>query len=476
VKHTWPTLRAVADGQYLGADTWLNLLVRRANWAYGQAHARQYLQRQAFGQTTSTLTVWQAETRSRTEHPTLNFSAYIDLYDASDTATLYYYNSGGGWTQVAQDTGATAQWFDGAENKTYDTSGWSLPSDGTIRLKFVITGTGGTSTANIYRAYLSGTTGLTSWPTLPTFADGAGNEPTASDFNALRQASTYLYERAQKPAMFTELARAYHTQTSAYEPLFRWSFVYQGTQNLYTDLTVSEGSGSFHVYVYLDDEKYPSAGSRLNGGAALIDLTADGNDQSSTDLSGLGLTQGTRYQIEVGIDRTGGGDARVTVNDIYLYDLAGVTRSNTPTTFSVDDQPTAVQLNTIKSALDDCKDDSGSESPIWPEHEFATYLLLPPGSGHADADDGGTGISTYRYYDHKVRAYHRWRFLRYAVENGSVKLKDASGTYEKVLGDTSGASTTLDLDDVTWLDYGMEYTIEDDSGHLLFAYEDYDDS
>lgn len=469
--HAFPPLRELIDGEFLGAETYLNLLVSRSHWLYGQAHALTHLQRQAWGQTTSSLDVWQAETYYRAEHSRLNFSARINL-TAGGTATLAYLNSSDVWTNIATDANAGDRWFNGTEDNTFDCSTFDIPADGMLRVRLTITASGGSSSAYVYRAFMSLRTGLTSWPTLPTFADGAGNEPDAADYNALRTAQQYLYENAQKPNIASAGAVMSHTQESAYQPLMRWTFRHGCTQRLYIYLEVTNYQASEHVYLYLQDEKYPSSGSRL---ATLLDLTANQDTGHNIDLSGYGLTKGNRYSIEIGVLNTSGGDhTNVRVGTIYLHDLGGVTRTYQPKSDWVQgNQPTAAQLNTVKNDIAQMRDEAASESPLWLDHFLQPFQLLPPGSGHADPYDGGTGVSTLRYSNHRVRLCRRWRYLRW---RGAGHVVSVDGEYEHTLSDseTAGEEQVLDLDSLEWLDYGMQYYIEDyGSYHLQCAHEDY---
>jgi len=259
--HAWPGLRELTDGEFLGASTWLNALTRRANWLYGQAHAIQYLQRQTWSWY-SPATVWAGETKYRAEHPTLVFSARINL----------------------GESGAAYLWFNGVENNEFDCSGLDLPSDGILRLRFYV---GGGECTLVARAWMKGEVGLTAWPgSVPLFADGVGNEPTASDFNALKQMSEYLYDRAKQPAYGSIVGTVNHEQPGAYEPLFRWSFVYDGRKALHYDLSTWGMEAGDLVRIFLNEEKYPVTGyNRLNGGNPLADFVADGNYSGDIDLS-----------------------------------------------------------------------------------------------------------------------------------------------------------------------------------------------
>ena len=459
---TFEPLRQISDGEVLGADTYLNIVAARSNYLYGQAHALNGLQRQPWGSTTGALTVWEADTRRVPEHPTLNFSARINLV-AGGSAQLQYYGSDSAWHDMptnGSDTTLGDRWFCGTENLTYTVSGLSLPDDEILHLRFIIAGGAGLSTATVYRAYLSGSTGLTAWPTMPTFADGMGSVPHASDYNALRSAQDYLYQRALKPNCGSELGKATHLQTGAYEALYRWSFTYSGTQRLYIYLTVTEYVAGA-VRVYINDEKFPTTGSRYNGGVPLVEITGEANQGYNFDLSGLGLTKGVRYQIELGIERDGDDGCTVEVGALTLADLGGVTRTYRPKSdWAHGDRPTAAQLNVMKNDIVQMKDDASSESPIWPHHILQPFTVWDE-------------LGVFRYSLQKFRITHRWRYLRW---RGAGKIVSGDRQYEETLSDTdpAGESQVLDLDSLEWLDYGMDYTVEGyGTNRVLVAYEDY---
>ena len=457
-------LRQISNGEVLGADTYLNIVAARSNWLYGQAHAPEGLQRQPFGSTTGALTVWEADTRRVPEHPTLNFSARINLV-AGGSAQLQYYGSDDAWHDMptnGSDTTAGDRWFCGTENLTYTVSGLGIPDDEMLHLRFIIAGAGTASGATVYRAYLSGTTGLTVWPaSMPIFVDGAGNEPDAADFDKYRVAQKYLQQRAERPNTGSEIGTTWHTQTGSTVTLYRWSFTYSGLQRLYCYLTVWEYAGG-SVSLYINNEKYPASGARLNGGYPIVGpIAANDSTGWNVDLSALGLTKGARYQIELTMTKDGDNGCLVEVGALTLGDLGGVTRTHTSkSNWAHGDRPTATQLNTMVSDIVDMKDTVASESPIWPYHQLQPFLVW--------AEQGVT-----RYQGQRYRITHRWRYLRW---RGAGKIVSADRLNEETLSDSdpAGESQVLDLDNVEWLDYGMDYLVESyGTNVLLVAYEDY---
>lgn len=457
----FPALPELTDGDRLSAGLYMKVLARRNHWLYGHAHAVNGLQRVAECVSTGDEVVWTGETPYRSQHPTINFSARINISSGAG-ARLDYYNSSGTWTNIATDANTGDRWFNGVENNTFDASGYSLPADGILVLRFSIS----VGSALVYRAYMSGTTGFATWPgTLPTFVDGAGNEPDEDDFNALRSMGEYLNDCAEKPRLGTAIGTGSHTQTDAYEPLYQWTFTYTGTQKLVVNLDVADIDTGDHVYVYLNNEKYPSSGSRL---ATLADITSNGNHSADYDLSTLGLSKGTRYQVEIGTYNSGANGATVTVNNVILGDLVGATR-----TYSIkgdwehSDRPTAAQLNAVTNDLNQMYPASDRESPIFSSHLLAPWQLTVE-------EDGGTGISTYHYSAHGIRLCHVHRYLRY---RGAGKIISLDGANEVSLSDTepSGGPQVFDLDSIkSWLPYGEQYLVQDsDSNHIVVAYEDY---
>jgi len=457
---SWPALRQLSTGEFLGAKSWLNSLARRDNWLYAQAHAVDHPFRQAqTGALAGNPVVWEGESTWRPEHPTLYFSAHID---GGTWAAIQYMNASGSWANLAYDGGTGARWFGGVQDVTYSLSGLSLPSDNMVHLRFYV---GGPGYGHVYRAFMWGESGLTSWPTIPTFVDGTA--PSAADLNTLRTAEQYLYERASRPNLGTNMTDASHSGNNpTYVPMFWYSFIYSGVQRLRLDFTtLNLNASTDHLYVYLNNEHYPDGGSRL---ATLLDYTTGGNTYNyvfNDDLSARGLTTGTVYQIEIG---TYGGFV-VVVNDLSLRDLGGVSRVNVPPTWAHGSHLTAAQLNGIASDLASMRDTASNTHPIWPHHWFTSYQPYSYDIMHYGLY---TGCQRYRFV-------HRWRYLRYrgsGILESVARKSDGSALYTFSLPDTSpaGQLQTVDLDTVTWLGYGMEYWVNDSGNNkILMAFEDY---
>jgi len=471
----WPPLRQTADDELLGAETWLNPLVRRCNWCYGQAHAPLYPFRQAWCEPAhGVYAVWQGELPYDAAHTTLYFSGWVDN-DADGTFSLQVYADAGGgddWQTLATDSAnqdGAAHYFGESQWVNYDVStagtGYDYPDD-IIRARLISTDNASTDRAYGFMAYLTGTTGFTTWPVpLPTFTDGAGNEPDYTDFNDLRDMSSYDYECAQKPNLHAATGTASHTQPDAYGELYRWAFRADGRQRLHLEVTVSNYQLASDVILYIDAYNYYSGSGFARTEYIDGELNANGSYTKDIDIS-ASLTVGDWFAVELGVLNTNTGSTQIAVTDIYLYDLAGTARTYTPSTFSHGDQVAAADLTLIKNDLNEMYPDAANESPIWLEHMFATNQL------NTDAD-GGTLISSYRYSAHKTCCVRRWRYLKW---RGAGKLVSADGSYETSLSDaaTAGDLQSKDLDDVAWLDYGMEYTVQDsDANHIIVAYEDY---
>ena len=461
----FPPVRTIQTGELVGARTWLNLIARRANWCYGVAHGQGRFFRQAHQ--TFAGEAWTGETRYRAAHPTLNFSAEIN--QGSGTSYLYYYGSDLLWHELdTDDSSGGWSWFGGSQNMTYDCSGLSLPANGVLRLKF--------NCANevyVYHAYMSGTTGLSAWPTVPTFVDGAGHEPSAAQLDSLRLVTDYLYERACMPLCGTPCAKLSWTATGS---VYRLAFRYGGCKQLRLTTTVEGCTASGHVYGYIEADTF-----RGTNTGEVLDIDADEAAASHLiDLSALGLTVGNRYILNI---VTAGDPGYVTLLDAVIEDPAGATRANVPHYWSRGDHVLAAQLNAIANDCTAMRDDPGSTSPIWPEHHLTSNLP-------ADCLEGVTGPY---YRVQRLRFTHRFRFLRWrgggrlasAVLTNKVQSDRMGGTYvpipvplhTKPLSDSdpAGEPQMLDLDSVPWLAYGMDYYVEDyGSSVILGAQEDYD--
>jgi hypothetical protein len=455
-------------GDLVGADSWLNLIAKRANWAYGVAHGPNRFFRQAHSENTVQY-AWQGEVAYRAEHPTLNFSA--EIKGAGDY-TLEYYGADTTWHAAAAATagGAGWTWFGGSQSLTYATGAWSLPDDGMLRLRLV-----SADEVYVYRAYMSGTGGLTAWPTFPTFAD-AGT-PTAAQVNTLRTGGEYLYERACHNLTGTAGGTVSHSNPS-WAPFLRLAFRYSGTEQLRVTTSAEEMEVDGHNYVYIEAEDYnPDSDGRRGGGVILVDISTDETETTRTvDLSAQSLTVGNRYIVEIGQDNTAGSGGYLTVHDVALEDLAGVTRANVPHVWAEGDVILAADLNALAADMTEMRDDAASDSPIWPEHYLASYQ---PG---AEA----RGVTGPFFWLKWQRFTHRWRFLRYrgsgricSIAN-AVPPREASITgeaapeYQRNITDTGEDEGLIDLDSLGWLAYGMDYYVQDTAGHLvLCAQEDY---
>jgi hypothetical protein len=470
----FPLVRTLYTGDLVGADSWLNLLSKRNNWAYGVAHGPNRFFRQVYvGGMISN--AWFGEVRYRSEHPTLNFSA--EIKQSAYTSYLYYWHKDQTWHELDSDTDSSGAWawFGGSQSMTYDIAALSanLPDDGMLRLKY---NSGGE--AYIYRAYMSGTVGMTAWPTFPTFADAG--IPTAAQMNTLRTGGEYLYERACHNLNGTTGGNVSHSNPS-WAPLLRLAFRYSGTEQLRVTTSAEgvDGSGDGHNYVYVEAEDYnPDSDGRRGGGVILVDVDADETEVTHTvDLSAQSLTVGARYVVEIGqLNTLAASAGYLTIHDVALEDLAGVTRTDVPHVWAEGDEILAADLNALADDMTDMQDDAGSGSPIWPEHYLASYQP-------ADEERGIKGP----FWGLKWQRFtHRWRFLRYrgsgricSIANGVPPREfsitgEAAPTYQRNITDTGQDEGLIDLDSLGWLAYGMDYYVQDTAGHLILcAQEDY---
>lgn len=458
---TYPPIPAATTGVYMGAKTWLNLLLSRNNWLYGQAHAPHGMFRQTLE--ANYTPVWGGELYRHSTSSTLWFTARMNV-GVGGYCNLEYWHSDLTWHVLSSDSATGARWFGGSSDYTVAVGALSLPADNMLKLRFTMLGGAGGGLATVYRASLNVTAGLTAWPTIPTFA----NSPTvhtAADFNQLINAQTYLYERAQGP---NHGANGFLTEDwPVGSTISRWSFVYTGTQALRCTWVTYNYAAGEHIYIYLCNELYPASGARLS---TLKDCTTNEDTTFDMDLSGLGLTTGTRYQIEL-VEGGVSGVMDVELRDLHLRDLAIVpTRTNNPhAAFAHGNQPTAAEFNTIAADLLAMKDVAGYQSPIFNAYDMATAQI--GAIAHISI------VSPKRF-----RPTHRWRYLRY---RGAGRITSVQGKvvgitvvpmFETGLSDstTPGDAMILDLDSISWLEYGAQYYVQDSGGSSITnCHEDY---
>lgn len=476
MRHAWEDMRLLYTGEYLGAESWMQICARRNNWLYGRAHSPSgmFLQRVEQG-TTSDTVMWEGTTYYRAEHPTLNFSARMNLAAGGAAgARLQYYAADTTWKNIDSDGTTGDAWFNATENSTYDLAALDidddLPADGYLRLRFILDGTGGASTATIYRAFMSGTTGFTAWAAM---ADFAGTDvPTEEQLNAIRQSQAHLLDCAERPNISEHVSTYQHGQDDSYQAVVRYSFRYDGRNRLYLYLyTDNLDDAAENVFVYLCDEKYPASGSRLNGGTPL--LTANGaagdiNEGYNWNLADYSLTIGNYYQIEIGIETTTGTTADYPILGIggaQIADTGSPTRTYVPATFAHADVLTHTALNNVCDDLGQMYSGAGTpESPIYSDHFLSTHQPVTWGLFTVTAS--------------RVRLAHTWRWLRYASD-GAVPLYLALDGSEALvtLPDTDGEPRLYDLESVAGLTYGVQYYICDSGDNRIqFAFEDYADA
>lgn len=482
MRHAWEEVRLLYDGERLGAESWMQIVARRSGWLYGRAHSPSGMFRQRTDETTtSDAALWEGTTRYRAEHPTLNFCARINLAVGGAAGARLQYCSAAGywtgdvwtapaWTTIESDANTGDRWFGGAENRSYDLAALgtadSLPDDGCLRLRLMVDGTGGPSTANVYRAFLSGTAGFTGWAAMADFA--SGGVPTAAQLNAIRQSQTHLLECAERVNVSQACDTYQHTQDDAEETVCRYSFRHDGRMRLYLYLYTSRFNlASEQVNVYLCDEKYPSAGARLNGGAAILALTGAGGDVNqgyNFDLATYGLTLGSYYQVEIRTRKAAGDEAPILgIGAASILDTGSPTRSHVPGTFAHGDVLTHTDLNTIADDLEQMySGTAGAESPIYSEHWVSTHQHL--------------GYGMLNLIASRVRLHHTWRWLWYG-STGPVPLylRQDGSQAQATLPGTDGEPTLYDLENVSGLAEGQEYYISDNGDNrVLFAFEDYE--
>jgi hypothetical protein len=457
----FPPIRALVDfteanKEFLGANSWLNGLARRSNWLYGQAHTYGHPWRIGWG--TGPAQWWEARTMWRAEHPTLSFGAHINMTGGSQTAALQYYDSVNGWSYMksgandATDTTTGSRYFrNGCPLDFTLPAGYTIPSDGILHLRFTVT----TGPFIVYRAVMQGSVGLTAWDAPPTYTDAV---TSAADLNKLRTCQQRLFEVAQNSNGGSAIGAYNHSQDNTALTVARWSFIKSGIDRVYLRSTVDYASAGDYVRLYIDDPFYPDAGNRLNGGNAIISITAAETEGAHTaDISGLGLTLGETYQLEL-VTHKGAVNPTVTVLRLTLADLASPpARTNTPGTWVEGGHVTAAQLNVIGADLVAMRDDTTlGASPILSWH--------PVTSHRSDALISTVTIANPRWW-----FLHRWRYLRWV---GSGTIYSADRVYSQSLGDTTpaGSVQVMDLETVSWMSYGMEYWVE--GGALTWAEED----
>lgn len=469
----WAPMRLLTDytpanNDVMGWISWLKWLYANADWAYGAAHANGGLQLQSWAETQNTIEVWRGDVKFRSEHPTLVFSGRQFLNAGDGYTALEYYGADGAWHTIETDaTRGSLRFFGGTTERTYNASGWALPSHGVLEVRWMIYGTSG-GWAQMYRAYMTGWVGLTTWPTLPTFSNTVH---PASDFNKLVTALEYLRECAKRPNLGSETFVGTHTQDGSYEPIGRWCWRQGGAKRLYVWLAVTDCQPGEHVYVFLEPDTYhPDTGpGRLNGGLPVVDISGDNPGQGfNIDLTSYGCTVGQRYAVEVGIlknIRLGG--PVVTVGAVTLGDLGGVTRTYAPLAeYPYGSQPDAAAFNRLKNDIDQMYPAADRESPLWYEHPLASWRT-PDTMGPLDR---------FHWRDKRYRIRHRGRFLEVRTRGGA-KIVSADRTNETTIADSKGDPLTVDTESIPWLGsaFGQDYTVESyGTNEVLVAYEEYE--
>jgi hypothetical protein len=491
VRDAWEETRRLYAGEYLGAESWMQIMTRRSNWLCGRAHSPTGMFLQRTGETTTSDTVfWEGTTYYRPEHPMLNFSARMNLAAGGAAgARLQYYAADETWKPIDSDGTTGDAWFNATENSTYDLATLGveadLPDDGYLRLRFIVDGTGGTTSADVYRAFMSGQVDFTGWAAMADFSDE--EVPTADQLNAIRQSQTHLLECAERIHVSEHVSTYQHTQDNAAQTLVRYAFRYDGRNRLYMYLyTAQFDNAAEELHIYLCDEKYPASGSRLNGGTAILSVAGDTGDP--INLGGVGynwnladysLTRGNYYQIEVVVK-----NIEAATSDYPILGIAGAqiadtdspTRTYVPATFEHGDVLTHAHLNNICDDLEQMyQSTAGAESPIYPEHWIST---------HQPASHNTITITASR-----IRLHHTWRWLRYAsagavplyVSEESVPGELPGEVFIQpstlvTLPNTDGEPALYDLSAVGGLPYGIQYYIADSGqNRILWAAEDYSD-
>jgi hypothetical protein len=480
----------------LGGRSWLNAIARDADGAYGMSHGLLGLQSQSWyappGQ--GVKTCWEGETVYQTAHPDFEFSAWVDLPDPPLAAYAYlqlYY--GGAWHQFVTDSNAGAHWFDLVNCVdgviSNDISG--LYSDGeVVRAKLITNGDGvsGVTSAFIYRALLTGTTGFLTWPTWPAWTTATPH--TATEFNTLRTAAMYLKDCNERPWLGSESGIASHAQ-EAYEEVLRWTFKLGGAQNLHMEINTSNCTAApppdvSKVYVSIQEEQFPHGPSGGAGTWNLATYTSDGAQTLDADLSGY--TVGTRYCICVAVEHgVADPSPSADVARIYLNDLAGVTRTTALGEFVYGDQTPATGDGSIDEIADDLeamKPAVLKASPSWYDHEFVVLR------GHDRGAEDGVGLAELlgrRWVITHIYPYLRWRgagrIASLTTDAAGVPDYSCNLAYTKtdqtVMEDPGGdtgerEAQVFELKALNWLAHGDAYSVADDGADtLLTAYEDW---
>lgn len=466
----WQPVVQLADGMVLGAGSWLDALARDADLCYGFAHrpeapfAHSWISPPGQG----IWTAWEGETRYDGAQRTLEFSAWVELPnpvgDAYAKLQLFY---SGAWHDIGNGTDVSpgAHWFrddlDIAGVVFYDVSAYYSVGE-LVHARLIVNGDGATAVTSawVYRACLSGTIGFPTWPTWPAWTDTTPH--TAADFNTLRSASEYLKCCCERPILAEAVADLSHGQNDAEETLARWSFRKAGPDRLRLQVTTTNCDATRYVRLYLQDEQFPHG---PNGGSrtTIASITSDTTTVVSYDASAL--TLGQYYCVEVAAFREAAQpEPHVVIQSIHIDDLGGEARSHVPGIFAFGDKPTAVQIDTLADDLQDMQPAPGMVSPLWPEHQFATYRPF-----NRDADQP---LSLFHTSGRKWGLQHTYPYLVY---HGPAKLVSANGDYSYTLPDSrpSGSTMIFELKSLTWLAPGDWYAVED-TGSLQFAFENWE--
>jgi hypothetical protein len=422
------------DGQVLGADSGMNILVSRSDYLYpfGIMPYFMFMQKAIIDENNSGTPswFWEGSTIYRSHHPTFYFSAGVEIKNPSAPANAGYVFSldvwvidatgYGSWQTLDSDDIYTTSanilvHFKGTRINSYNiatwlsTNGYTLQND-TFRVRFCASSRLLGSeffTAMVFTAYFQGwvSAELGSWTPPPTIVDGALSSADI-DINPMINNQNYLKKKTETNLQPMYRYVAHQRQSIGSSPgtstgtVGRFAFHYRpstmgtiyyriGVQNLFADDKDTVGSRTevrvwLQSYDYFDVRAIPSTGGTYSK-LLLNDLpTVNGTAQSHTwegtyDLTSVSpaLTPGETYKLmfEVINYRSAAGDLyepHVEVRELSICPKSTDGRSAGLHKFAHLEQPAAAYINAMYDDLTEME--TGGKYAIEYTHPLVTWM------------------------------------------------------------------------------------------------------
>lgn len=420
------TLPTFTNRQYISAgvlNEWQRQLLNGCAWCASPVGAFAMLPDGAYSETNdgTEVTVWDGNLLYTGTSDTLEYLIYMIANGGTNTANAYVYVNNVLVLSIDDDTG---HWQSGSVTLSGLTANTVYP----MRIKAARSGTASAVNLTVDVHWL----GLSFAPTytaLTTWA--AGNAVSITNIHKIRTNILALLSGAPSMPVAPTVVESASDTPSTSDPINVWRGYIKHTHNrLRVRFTGLANNGKGEVKVY------------YNG--TLVHTFTQTNDESTQDkadidLSGLGLTRGTRYPIVVSMNRAG-----TSATDIYMECRVILVEENSTyeptatTPFAMGDTLSHTDLNLFNTNI----------------NRFHPGAASPDAPGYYDQPAVRIGD------DRRYTIQHRRGWLRYDYSG--------SGSPEITAFDESAAEATLPTDgneyllaNATGLGMGSYYTIDD---------------